>query len=358
MWPVDTAFLAGLTGSHGLATVAKTYFDGAETGTLSIDPGSVVRVSARSQRRRSARLVLSEAQWTDLLAPTGVEVRIWSTIVVGTYTHPLVPAFTGRVERRRRARRTGLIGVECWDRFADVNDDAFDVPRPAPEGTRIASAIADLLLETHPDATVTDLTTSNDTIPGGLTWDAGDGARGRAIDRMALSIGAEVVALPDGNFVIRPTPTLTDTAVWSIATGPGGVVIADAREESRTGVANRWVVTGNASAAGQSVREVVTLDSGPLRFAGPYGRVTRTYTDPMITTSAQAYTAGLAILARVQGLARQRTVDVVTNVALEAGDVLSVSTEDGTERHLADEFDVALTPDQPTMSIASRSEAD
>lgn len=354
MWTVDVAFLAALTRSHSMVVVAKSYLEGVELGTLPLTAGDI-RVSARSQVRRTANLLLPEATWTDLLAPTGVEVRVWRTIfTVGTY--PLVPVFCGRVEKRRKVARSGLMSVECWDRFAGINDDAFDLPRPAPAGALISTAMAGLIQETYPTAQITVTATSPATVPDALTWDSGDGSRGRAIDRMGLAIGAEAVAMPDGSFLIRNVPTFDDTPVWTVATGSGGVIVSDSKEESRTGVANRWIITGNASGAGQSVRQVVTLGEGPLRYGGPYGRVTRTYTDPMISTGGQGALAGEAILARVRGIARQRTLDVVANPALEAGDVLVVTTAEGTEAHLADDFTLPLTVDPPTMTISSRSE--
>jgi len=362
MWQVSdpsthAAFLAALAQSHTYTPTVKTYLDGVELGTVLLQSGRI-RVSGRTQVRRRAYLTVPESQWTDQLSAYGVELRAWVTVAAGNITYPPVPVFTGRVERRERSRRSGLVQVECWDRFAAINDDAFETPRATPAGARIADATATLIKETHPSVAVTDLTGLPSTVPAGLTWDLGDGSRGLAIDRMALAIGAEIVALPDGNFLQRLYPTLTDEPAWQVATGPGGVIVADAQVETRTGVANRWIITGNQTAAGVSVREVATIIGGTLRYGGPYGRVVRYHTDPMITSTVQASQVGAAILARVEGMARQRIVTVIANPALEAGDVLAVSTADGLELHIADEFDVPLTADIPTMAVASRSTVD
>lgn len=347
------AFLDGLRYPHGAVVSVRAYLDGVDLGTIPIEAGQV-RVTGRSQVRRRATLTVPESYWTDILSPFGVEVRIWRTITTGTHTHPLVPLFTGRVEKRARIRRAGTVVVECWDRFAAINDDAFETPRPVAR-MPITGAITTLIKETYPTATVTDTTGATAIIPAGLTWDAGDGSRGEAIDKMALAIGAEVVATPEGGFWIRPYPRLTDAASWWVSTGPGGVVVSDVVEESRTAVPNRWVVTGNQAGAAASVRAVVTDTTSPLRYNGPYGRVVRFHSDPMITDGSQAITAGQAMLARTQGLARQRTVGVITNPALEAGDVVAVTTEDGVEVHIADDFAIPLPADPATMTVATRS---
>ena len=357
MWTVPPGFLDALTGSHSYTSTVSTYLGDTKLADIPVGGGRVV-VDGASQVRRRAYLSVPEQQWTDDLSPFGVELRIWVTIGSGTTTFPPVPVFTGRVQTRSRARRSGLIDVECWDRFAAINDDGFEAPEPAPYGSRIVDAIRSLIGETHPGVSVADMTASNSTVPAALTWDYGDGSRGRAIQRMALAIGCEVFALPDGTFLQRRYPSLDDPPAWSVATGDGGVIVSDVQREDRSGVANRWIITGAQTAAAVTIRETVSITAGPLRYGGPYGRVVRQFSDPMITSSGQGQQSGRAILARVQGLARQRRLGVIANPALEAGDVLAVTTEDGYELHIADTFEVPLTASTPTMEIASRSTAE
>lgn len=358
MWPVEApgiaAFLAALAGTHTRTTVATSYLGATPLGDITLESG-LVRVTGSSQVRRRATLVVPESSWTDALSPYGVELKVWSIISTGATVFPKVPIFAGRIQTRTKDRRSGKVTVECWDRFAAINDDSFEAPRPAPVGQRISDTIATLIQETFVGAKVVNTATSGAVIPPGLTWDSGDGSRGQAIDKMALSIGAEVVALPDGSFLIRDYPTMAGSVAWSVGIGSAGVVVSDRLQQTRAEVANRWVITGNQSAASTSVRAVVTLTSGPLAYGGAYGRVVRTYSDPMITTSEQATTAGNAILARVQGMGRQRDLGTIVNPALEGGDLIQVSTEDGLSLHIADSFTVPLGVDAVTTAIASRS---
>ncbi|HET8684971.1 MAG TPA: DUF5047 domain-containing protein [Micromonosporaceae bacterium] len=371
MWLVGdeqthAAYLAALAGSHGMRVTVKAYLDGAELGTVPVAAGSGgVKVDAGSRVRRTVdSLLVPEAYWPaharDMLSPYGVRLRIWHTVTTGTYTFPPVPVFAGRVESVSRVRRSGLVRVVGLDPMAQVNDDAFEEIRPAPRGTRVTQAIADLIREVHPDAAVTDTTGSAVTVPAGVQWRDGDGSRGQAVDDLARSIGAEVLALPDATWLIRPLPSLSDPAVWTVATGPGGVLVRDAQSLSRTGVANRWVLIGEqAATTGDPVRVVVTDDdvTSPLRYGGPYGRVTRQVSSPLLATAAQAHAAGVAYRERVRGLARTRELEVVANPALEAGDVVevTVATDGDREWHIADQFEVPLTVDPPTMSVATRS---
>lgn len=359
MWQVGdaathAAFLAALASTHTRTTVATAYRSGVAVADLALTAGEV-RVTGASQVRRRATLTLPESSWVDYLSPYGPEIRVWSIISTGTVTFPRVPLFTGRIERRSRVRRSGSVVLECWDRFAAINDDSFEAPRAAPAGSRISDAIAQLILETHPTSNVAITATAQSLVPVGLTWDAGDGSRGQAIDKMALAIGAEVVALPDGSFLVRDYPTMSGAVAWGVGIGSAGVVVQDVLNQARSGVANRWIITGNQSAASASVRTVASIDSGPFAYGGVYGRVVRTYTDPMITSADQATRAGNAILARVQGMAQQREVTTVANPAVEGGDVLQVTTEDGISLHLADSFAVPVGVDNVTMAIASRS---
>lgn len=369
MWTVgDTtthiAFLAALVRDHGYTATAKTYLDGDLLGEIPIvgDSTGIIKVNSRQRVRRQADLEVPERYWPttdgDLLSPWGVELRVWVTISQGTRTFPEIPVFTGRVEQVTRERRTGKVKVRALDRFAQINDEGFEQLRSLPVGA-ITAGITTLIHEVYPDATVTDTTGSTATIPTGLMWRDGDGSRGQAVDDLALAIGAEVIELPDGNFVIRPMPSLSNSPVWTVATGEGGVIVRDAQTIARTGVANRWIVVGEQTTAAAPVRAVVTEQYGPLAYGSPFGRVVRKVSSPLIGSYGQAVAAGEAYRVRVRGLARTRDVTVIANPALEAGDVLQVEVpaDDSREWHIADEFDVPLTPLAPTMTIGSRSEA-
>lgn len=356
MWSVSAAFLPALAQSHGIATRIEVWQSGGFVATIPAGDGGTVAVTARNRVRRTLSLTAAESLWptnpTDLLSPYVSELRVLTGINFGDHTE-LVPVFRGRIQTVERTYKAGQITIAASDRFADVNDDRFEYPRAAPTGTAIPAAIAALILETLPDAIVTDLTGSVAQVPIGLSWDRD---RGQAIDDLATAIGAEVACGPDGNFTIRAVPTITGTPVWALADGAAGTVVSDVRSQSRDGVANSIVVLAE-NAGGQVPLRAVVRDinpGSPTVYGGPFGRATRFYSSPLITTLDQATTAGQALLARTIGITRQRNITCVPNPALDAGDVITLTVGGLIETHIADELTVPLSA-ETAMPIRTRS---
>lgn len=59
--------------------------------------------------------------------------------------------------------------------------------------------------------------------------------------------------------------------LWQIHPGPGGALISVNRQQSRDGLYNAVVATGQTD-DGRELRAYSTLETGPLRFDGPFGR--------------------------------------------------------------------------------------
>ncbi len=357
MWPVTTRWAQALTASHRRATRVEVWRAGVYVDTIDVAAGTV-NVRARNRIRRTIDLTVPERLWpsesSDTLSPTAAELRVYCGVGYGAAADELVPVFRGRVESVNRAYLSGRLTVTGSDRMADVNADAFETPRAGPTGTRVTDVIRSLLIETLPDVSVTNLTTSDATVPSGLLWDRD---RGTAIDDLAKSIGAEVVALPDGNFEIRPVPTINADPAWTVTDGVGGTVVADVQEQSRDGAYNVVVVLAERADGQEPLRVVVRDDNpdSPTYYDGPFGRRVRLYSSPLITDAGQAAQAGKAILARSLGITRQRRVTVVPNPALDAGDVLWVTVAGVYERHIADVFSVPLAADGGACTIETRS---
>jgi Domain of unknown function (DUF5047) len=346
MWPVSTDWLAALGQPHGRYTRLEAWYAGARVASYQPESG-VVQVTARNRIRRQLTAVLPESAWpatdTAPLNPYGTQLKVFQGIVGanGQLFGTEVPVFVGRLETVSRQRLSGQINISGLDPFADVNDALFESPRSPAAGTGVVSNIIGLVTEVRPDARIWDITANNAAIPAGMMWDQD---RGQAIDTLAASIGAEVFARPDGiTWVIRPVPTLTGTPVWTLAEGQGGALVRDSQSLARTDVANRVIV--HVEQPGATPLLVAVTDdllASLTRYGGPYGTVVRHYSNALITTTDQAQVAGRARLARSIGATRTRQVDTVPNPALEAGDLMTVSTAAGVERHIADSFGVPL----------------
>lgn len=362
---VHAAFLAALAYSHSLQGRVEAWYNGEKRGEVEFESGSV-RVTGRNRERRGLDLMVAEGLWpastADLLTPYGGWVRALVTVKAGATVFPEIPLFAGKLLKDELEWMSGHVAVKGADPMWQVNREPFETLRGAPAGARVVDTVELLLTEVFPYATLQDLTGSQVTIPAGVVWDAGRGSRGKAIDDLATSIGAEVFARPTvvwpyGDFVIRPIPGLTDTPAWVFPDGLNSIVAADKRVQSGADIVNRWIMQAERFDAAP-IWEPVTDDdpASPTRYGGPMGKLTDFHSSPLFNSSGQAREAGQARLRRSIGLARTRTVTVISNPALDAGDVLSIPIPGGMpEFHIADDFTVPLTADPADMTIGTRS---
>lgn len=360
MWPVTAGFLAALGRSHRVVSRVDAYQAGQFIGTVPFSEGHV-GVTARNRVRRTLDLTahgsLYPLEFTDLLSPYATVLQAWSGIGFGT-TEILVPVFTGKIENvDNRDQFGGGIDVRARDLMGDVNDARFETPRAAPTEYRIIDAIQALLTEAVPGTVVVvDAGIDSESlVPSGLMWDVD---RGKAIDDLAQSIGAEVFAIPDGSgFRVRNVPTLYDTPQWTANEGPYGTLVSAGRSVSRDGVYNA-VVTVVERANGDLPLRFVAEDTAvgsPTYVGGLFGRVPRFLRNPLVTSIPQAEAAGFALLARSIGATRTRTVTCVPNAAAEAGDVVTAVVAGVTETHIADTFSLPLHAEGGAMTVGTRS---
>lgn len=357
MWSVTQAWLDALGKSHGRYTRMEAWFGGAKVADIVPESGSV-QVTARNRIRRTLTAVVPEAYWptssSDPLDPSGAQLKVFQGITGpdGKLVGSEVPIFGGRVEKVQRQRLSGKLTVTGLDPFAQINDQQFEEPRTISAGFPVVQAIRSLIAEVV-DAKFVELTYGS-TLPIDYMADAD---RGQAIDYLAAAIGAEVFFLPDGvTCVIRPVPVLGAASVWSLTEGVNSTIVRDAQTRSRTDVANMMVVHVEQPGQTPILVKVADTSASPTRFGGPYGKVIRHYQNALIGSESQAAVAGSARLARFIGITRSRDVDMVPNPALEAGDLFTITTAEGTEQHVADNFAVPFAPTD-VMTVTTRSTA-
>lgn len=360
MWPVTAEFLQALGKSHARVSRVDAYQGGTFIGTVPFSQGKV-DVTARNRVRRTLDLTVEGALYPteadSLLSPYATVLHAWCGIGLGR-KEILVPVFAGKVEAVTNADQYGgHVELRARDLFGDVNDARFESPRAAPTGYRIVDAITALLLEAVPGATVTidagvDITSL---VPSGLMWDVD---RGKAVDDLAQSIGAEVFATPDGaGFRIRNVPTLNDAVSWTALEGPGGTLVTAGRSVTRDGVYNA-VITVVERANGDLPLRFIAEDnnpSSPTWVGGLFGRVPRFLRNPLVTNAAQGEVAGVALLARSIGATRLRTITCIPNPAAEAGDVINAAVKGVVETHIADTLSLPLHADGGAMTVGTRS---
>jgi len=336
MWTVPANYLSALSQSHGRYTRMEAWFNGAKVADLVPESGQV-QVTAKNRIRRMLSAVVSEAYWPtigDPLDPSGAQLKVYQGITGtnGNLIGSEVPIFTGRVETVQRQRLAGKLTVTALDPFGPVNDQQFEQPEAVPAGLLIQETIKGLISNVV-NVSFVDTTGIQVGLPVPVMWDTD---RGAAIDELASALGAEVFFLPDGvTCTIRPIPVLGGTSVWTLTQGVNSTIVRDAQTRSRTDVANRMIV--HVEQPNQTPFTVTISDD-----------------NPQISSYVQAEAAGRARLARLIGVTRSREVDMVPNPALEAGDLITIVTDEGTEQHIVDSFALPLAVSD-VMTVTTRS---
>jgi hypothetical protein len=208
----------------------------------------------------------------------------------------------------------GVVKLEVVDRTFNVDQDRLDAPQ-TPSTETIVSEFARLTRNHFP--TVVD-----------------DGVQDRPVSRMLVFERERLDACQDllrridaryrmgGDGECHVYPRTTKPA-WRVEPGQGLVSLS--RRQSVDGLYNRWVVEGKDQGDGHPVRAIVSLDTGPLRFGGPHGRVTYFYTSEMIESYDQAYAYGTQLRDEFLGsLAVEISLTTIPRPELQAGDWIEV----------------------------------
>lgn len=344
MWPVSSRWLPALAASRQVTFRCEAWRGDTYLGPVTTSDGTLT-VSARNRVRRTLSLTVPEvlfpAEATDQLAPYGTELRCWSGIQFGDHIEE-VPVFRGLIQTVNSAKRyDGQLTVAADDLMGRVNDARFEQPRAAPTGTATTAAIATLVSEATGSTVVITPGLPDGTIPSGLVWDRD---RGQAADDLAESIGADLWLDAFGTGRITAPPLLTDPPVWTLTDGVGGTLVSDSRQVSRAGVYSVIVVVIERADGSTPIQVVVEDDdpASPTYVGGPFGRVPRFYRSPLVNDTAQALTAGRAMLTRSTGLTRTRSVECVPNAALEGGDRINITVGGQIETHIVDSYTLPL----------------
>jgi hypothetical protein len=336
--------------SHAIKVRGTAY--GASIGKLEnlpITDGEVV-VDGTSQVRRTATIHIANPKlWPrnplDILSPFGSQLLVEYGIVLSRTETEWVPLIRGVIsdaDRERSATRgDGTVVLSLSDKSSLVAEDRFDAPIQTISGATVVAEITRLIQETIPGVTVLNLTGSVQVAP---VLDVERERWADAIEKLADAIGAEVYADPAGGFVIRLQPKITDGAVWTVASGRGGILIAKREKLTRDKVYNRVIAIGERVDGAAPVRSGVSDDdpASPTRYGGLFGKKPRFYSSPLLTTTGQCTAAATSMLERVKGVQASVSLSAIVNPALEAGDVVDVFDEGRRQAHIIDRVNIPL----------------
>ncbi len=351
MRAATAAFADAIATSHQLASQATLLEGGEPTATIPIISGNVTLDQRAAVRGRcditlvdDGTLGLVPTSPASALAPYGNEVRLERGVTYPDGTAELISVGIYRLEDvdvddgpdGLTVRITGL------DRAARVIDARFEEPYNVSAGENYATAIEDVISVAA--AFTTNFAPTTHTTPALVAQEGDD--RWAFAQRMAASIAMRLYF--DGDGTLTLAPDVLAGPVATLAEGDGGVLLGASRNWKREGAFNRVIATGeNTSNDTAPVRGVATDDNplSPTYYYGPFGKVPRFYSSPLLTTDSQAASAAQAMLDRELGTTESVSFGSLVLPHLEPGDTVRVTRERSgiDEDHVIDSLSIPLT---------------
>jgi Domain of unknown function (DUF5047) len=251
------------------------------------------------------------------LAARGQRLRVQLGIGIGA----------GRVEWTQRGwfvvrtskAQGDVVNVEAVGLLTLI-DEARLVSPYQPSGTLVSTlrGLVEPALTVEVDAGLTDRS-----VPSGVNYDED---RLAAVLELVDAWPAEIYVTEDGYLSVRPPQTGT-TPVLSLTNGAGGTVIDAPGASEREGTYTAVVARGTA-ADGAQIQGVAYDSSGGLAEFNPLP-VPYYFASPLLTTAGHCNSAAVTVLARLRRESAPRFVaEIVPNPALQAGDVVAITTND------------------------------
>lgn len=217
--------------------------------------------------------------------------------------------------KRWKSVTRSVVKLEAVDLTVEPDRDRFEAPESPGMGATVQSEVKRLLDPYFPvvvDPGVPDMPVSRQ-----LVFDR---ERLEAVQDLLGRVSARYRMGGDGECHLYPRAT---EPAWRV--GPSEGLVRVQRKQSFDGLYNRWVVEGKEEGSGNPVRSSVSIDSGPLKYGGPHGRVPFFYSSEMITSTAAAVLYAIELRAQfIASLALELSVECVPRPELQAGDRIEV----------------------------------
>lgn len=361
MWATTERWADAIRGGTGVELNVDAYRGGVKlntTGPLPVEPGTpAVTVDGASGRRRTITLRIADASlrpvfWTDMLAPAGTELVVTSGIRYPDGSTELVPVGVFRIDEPVTPF-DGSVEVHGVDRSQVVDDDKFIAPFQTVTTSTVTQEITRIIQLSLPTAVISDVLGDTTACPR-ITWEAGTSPWAAALE-LATSISADLAPDGSGVFVVRRQPTPSDAPVWTAAVGEAGIVVDGRETMTRENVVNAWTCRNDAADGTAPVQYTAyDLDpDSPTYWNGDFGHKPDTYSSPALTTITKCRTAAETKLITSTAPARQISVDVVPNPAVDYGDVALIVLPDHTSiTGMVQSFTLPLDVDgAPVMQV-------
>lgn len=334
MLPVSDAFLAVVRSSHTAVFSARLCNPTGQTGVnptgtdLAIVDGAVTLDGDADCR---GRLDLTVAEdWPDTLdatnlTPYGAEVFVTRGVELGNGSVQRAPLGYYRLTGVDQDEApTGDITCAGLDRMGGIIEARFGQPVQYAASATYGAVVLDVVDDVYPGVTIEwDDTTNTQAIGRAVT---GEEDRYRFLLDLIQSTGKVMFFDYRGILVIKDPPDAT-VPTWDVSAGKDGVLVSLSRSLTRDGIYNAVVASGEAlDDTAPPFGAAYDLDpTSPTYWFGPFGKVPRFYSSPLLTTAAQCTAAAESLLMQSTGLPYVVDFSQVPNPALEPFDPVRVT---------------------------------
>lgn len=345
MRPVSQAFLKALTGSHNMAVRVRAVPAG-QTGTAPVDGitldvlGGDVQLDGTADVRATVEIEVSSTDpttgaplWPEgagsPLTPYGThELFVERGVAFGGGTIEFVSLGYFRINTVEQPDApNGPIRIAGSDRMSMIIDSKLTTAVQFAPSDTYGDVVSALAVDAYADVEI--------------EWDDPD-VEGDAIGRTAIvesdryafirelvvAVGKAAYFDHRGVMLIR-TPPSSGYPSWVVSRGRQGVLVSAGRSLSRDGVYNGVLATGEALDTEPPVRglAVDSTPGSPTLWGGPFGKISREFASPLLTTEAQCRLAAATVLRKSLGLPYNVDMTAVPNPALEPDDLIAIGIE-------------------------------
>ncbi|MGW6754533.1 DUF5047 domain-containing protein [Streptomyces sp. NPDC055006] len=365
MQPHSSKWLPALTTDHGLSVKVNVLYGGSIVAEdIAFVDGSV-KVDRGSETRRSLSLTIADPSEfpvdpTDKYAVYGQQIYVESGVTYLDGSTERVPCGIFVITNISGDIHKGPLSIQASGLELLLKRALWDTAQSTGGYASPAAFLAFHIPDTIPGAAFVNSSTRGTGALASKTWDA-QGDKWSAFAEVANSVGAELFCDASGTFRLVDIPDPADLSVapvWDITTGESGVMVSANMELTADGVYNRVVVTGeNAgdNAPPVSAEAKITAPTDPLRYGGPFGKVTKAYSSSLVTNATQAQSTANALLVKYRAPNRTVSLETIPNAALDAGDRIRVIYGDAylPEIHIVQSFDIPLSVSGGSFNIST-----
>lgn len=336
MRPVSTKLLNIVTGSHTARTRMKLVTGFPQSTTPTGSPLTVLSGDVKMDSSAVVRATLDcevLAPWGSIL-PDGAELFVEYGVEVAGGATEWVSLGYFRIDEVSQSKLNGPTRITGSDRMAQAVDTEAALPWVAPVGTTHLDFFDSLLYGQpadtwfHPNAGVfnspvaqtiiSDYTLSAQVLPYQIPIDK---PFQELMQDVADTLGKRLFFDYLGRLNIVSADLPTGNPVVTLTAGRDGTLRSLSRQISRDGFYNSVRAEGSAPTEATPpwnyVVTPVVNTMGNLSWYGQFGRILRTFSSPLLTTSAECLAAAQTIYDKATGLPYSLSMEVVPNPALE-----------------------------------------